>query len=148
MELLRFSKTLIDQYLNRKYLFILLTTLNYSCYTVERNCSDFRFGTFKYERVIGDKLSASFFIRDNDIEIEYYNNKIDTSKINWVNECEFVLTKQKPINNLEKKPISIKIISTHEDYYIFEFSLVDDKTSRQRGKVIKISEGFDLPSKF
>ena len=120
---------------------------NYSCYKVERNCSNFRFGTFKYERVIGEKLSTSFFIRNNDIEIEYYDNKIDTSKINWVNECEFILKKQNPINNIEKKPISIKIISTHEDYYIFEFSLVGDNTKRQRGKIFKISEGLNLPLK-
>ncbi len=122
--------------------------LNYSCYKVERNCSNFRFGTFKYERIIGDQLFTSFFIRNNDFEIEYFNNKIDTSKIKWVNECEFVLKKQNPINNLEKKPISIKIISTHKDYYIFEFSLVGNNTNRQRGKIIKISEKINLPSKF
>ena len=147
MELLSFLKTLTNlNFLCKNSLFILIF-LNYSCYKVERNCSNFKFGTFKYERVIGEKLSTSFFIRNNDIEIEYYNNKIDTSKINWVNECEFILKKQNPINNIEKKPISIKIISTHEDYYIFEFSLVGDNTKRQRGKIFKISEGLNLPLK-
>ena len=147
MELLGFSKTLNNIKFVYKLSFFFLMLLNYSCYEVERNCSNFRFGTFKYERVIGEKLSTSFFIRNNDIEIEYYNNKIDTSKINWVNECEFILKKQNPINNIEKKPISIKIISTHEDYYIFEFSLVGDNTKRQRGKIFKISEGLNLPLK-
>ena len=147
MELLSFLKTLTNLNFLCKNLLFILIFLNYSCYKVERNCSIFRFGTFKYERVIGDKLSTSFFIRNNDIEIEYYNNKIDTSKINWVNECEFILKKQNPINNIEKKPISIKIISTHEDYYIFEFSLVGDNTKRQRGKIFKISEGLNLPLK-
>ena len=130
MELLSFLKTLTNLNFLCKNLLFILIFLNYSCYKVERNCSNFRFGTFKYERVIGDKLSTSFFIRNNDIEIEYYNNKIDTSKINWVNECEFILKKQNPINNIEKKPISIKIISTHKDHYIFEFSLVGDKIRR------------------
>ena len=147
MELLGFSKTLTNLNFVCKYSFFFLVLLSYSCYKVERNCSNFRFGTFKYERVIGEKLSTSFFIRNNDIEIEYYDNKIDTSKINWVNECEFILKKQNPINNIEKKPISIKIISTHEDYYIFEFSLVGDNTKRQRGKIFKISEGLNLPLK-
>tara|TARA_B100001027_G_C16109932_1_gene259954 strand:- start:146 stop:592 length:447 start_codon:yes stop_codon:yes gene_type:complete len=148
MELLGFSKILTNlHFLNKKIIFLLIF-LNFSCYKVERNCSNFRFGTFKYERVIGDKLSTSYFIRNNDIEIEYYNDKIDTSKINWVNECEFVLKKQNPINNLEKKPISIKIISTSEDYYIFEFSLVGNNKNKQRGKIIKISEKINLPSKF
>ena len=121
--------------------------LNFSCYKVERNCSNFRFGTFKYERVIGNKLSTSFFIRDSDIEIEYYKNKIDTSKIKWANECEFILRKQNPINNIEKKPISMKIISTHKNYYIFEFSLVGDNEKRQRGKIVKISEDLNFPLK-
>lgn len=148
MELLGFLKILTNlHFLNKKIIFLLIF-LNFSCYKVERNCSNFRFGTFKYERVIGDKLSTSYFIRNNDIEIEYYNDKIDTSKINWVNECEFVLKKQNPINNLEKKPISIKIISTSEDYYIFEFSLVGNNKNKQRGKIIKISEKINLPSKF
>lgn len=148
MELLKFLKTLTKFHSLSKHITSLLILLNFSCYRVERNCSNFKFGTFKYERIIGDKLSTSFFIRDNNIEIEYFNNKIDTSIINWVNECEFVLKKQNPINNLEKKPISIKIISTHKDSYIFEFSLVGDNTKRQRGKIIKISEGLDMPSKF
>ena len=148
MELLDFLKILTNPHLLNKKIIFFLIFLNLSCYKVERNCSNFRFGTFKYERIIGDKLSTSYFIRNNDLEIEYYNNKIDTSKINWVNECEFVLKKQNPINNLEKKPISIKIISTNDNYYIFEFSLVGNNTNRQRGKIIKISEKMKLPSKF
>tara|TARA_B000000565_G_scaffold5100_1_gene4260 strand:+ start:347 stop:799 length:453 start_codon:yes stop_codon:yes gene_type:complete len=147
MELLGFSKNQTKINLIRKYMLFSILLLIFSCYKVERNCSNFRFGTFKYERVIGNKLSTSFFIRDNDIEIEYYNNKIDTSKIKWVNECEFILRKQNPINNIEKKPISMKIISTHKNYYIFEFSLVGDNEKRQRGKIVKISEDLNLPLK-
>lgn len=147
MELLGFSKNQTKINLICKYILFSMLLLIFSCYKVERNCSNFRFGTFKYERVIGNKLSTSFFIRDNDIEIEYYNNKIDTSKIKWVNECEFILRKQNPINNIEKKPISMKIISTHKNYYIFEFSLVGDNKKRQRGKIVKISEDLNLPLK-
>lgn len=147
MELLGFSKNQTKINLIYKYMLFSMLLLIFSCYKVERNCSNFRFGTFKYERVIGNKLSTSFFIRDNDIEIEYYNNKIDTSKIKWVNECEFILRKQNPINNIEKKPISMKIISTHKNYYIFEFSLVGDNEKRQRGKIVKISEDLNLPLK-
>ena len=147
MELLGFSKNQTKINLTYKYMLFSMLLLIFSCYKVERNCSNFRFGTFKYERVIGNKLSTSFFIRDNDIEIEYYNNKIDTSKIKWVNECEFILRKQNPINNIEKKPISMKIISTHKNYYIFEFSLVGDNEKRQRGKIVKISEDLNLPLK-
>ena len=148
MELLGFSKTQTKINFISKYVLFSTLFLNFSCYKVNRDCSNFKFGTFKYERVIGNKLSTSFFIRDNDIEIEYYNNKIDTSKIKWVNECEFILRKQNPTNNLEKKPISIKIISTHKNYYIFEFSLVGDNKNKKRGKILKISEGLDFPSKF
>ncbi len=145
MEPSRFLKTLIKIRTFKKYLFFFLFCLNTSCYEVQRNCLDFRYGTFKYERVIGDKLSTSIFIRNNEMEIEYYNNKTDTSKIKWVNKCEFILTKLNPNNNNEKKPISIKIISTHKNYYVFEFSLVGNNTKRQRGKIVKISDSLDLP---
>ena len=148
MEPLRFLKTLIKLHTCKKYLLFSLSFLNYSCYEVQRNCSNFRYGTFKYERVIGDKLSTSFFIRNSDMEIEYYNNKIDTSKIKWINKCEFILTKLNPNNNNEKKPISIKIISTHKNYYVFEFSLVGNNTKRQRGKIVKISDSLHLPLEF
>tara|TARA_A200000113_G_C8785777_1_gene329182 strand:- start:215 stop:667 length:453 start_codon:yes stop_codon:yes gene_type:complete len=148
MELLKFSKTLNKLLYLAKHTLFFLVLINYSCYKVERNCTNFHFGTFKYERVIGDNLSTSFFVRNNDIEIEYYKNKIDTSKINWVNECEFVLKKLNPINTIEKKPISIKIISTHKDYYIFEYSLVGNKKITQRGKIVKISDEISLSSKF
>ena len=147
MELLGFSKTQAKINFIYKYLLFSTLLLNFSCYKVRRDCSNFRFGTFKYERVIGNKLYTSFFIRDNDIEIEYYDNKIDTSKIRWVNECEFILRKKNPINNIEKKPISMKIVSTHKNYYIFEFSLVGDNEKRQRGKIVKISEDLNLPLK-
>ena len=148
MEPLRFLKILTKLCTSKKHLLFFLALLNYSCYKVQRNCSNFRYGTFKYERVIGDKLSTSFFIRNNDMEIEYYNNKIDTSKIKWVNKCEFILTKLNPTNNNEKKPISIKIISTHKNYYVFEFSLVGNNTKRQRGKIVKIDDSLDLPLEF
>ena len=148
MEPLKFLKTQTKLCTFKRYLIFFISFLNSSCYEVQRNCSNFRYGTFKYERVIGDKLSTSFFVRNNDMEIEYYNNKIDTSKIKWVNKCEFILTKLNPINNNEKKPISIKIISTHKNYYIFEFSLVGNNKRRQRGKIVKISDSLDLPLEF
>ncbi len=148
MEPLKFLKTQTKLCTFKRYFIFFISFLSSSCYEVQRNCSNFRYGTFKYERVIGDKLSTSFFVRNNDIEIEYYNNKIDTSKIKWVNKCEFILTKLNPINNNEKKPISIKIISTHKNYYIFEFSLVGNNKRRQRGKIVKISDSLDLPLEF
>ena len=35
--------------------------------------------------------------------IEVFENKTDTAKIRWVNECECVLTKLNPISNQEKR---------------------------------------------
>ena len=69
MGLLDFLKILTNPHLLNKKIIFFLIFLNLSCYKVERNCSNFRFGTFKYERVIGDKLSTSYFTRNNDIEI-------------------------------------------------------------------------------
>ena len=52
---------------------------------------------------------------------------------------EFILTKINPLNNQEKKPISIKIISTDKNSYTFEYHLVGNKKNIQRGIVSKVN---------
>ena len=117
------------------YIFIFLFI---SCYSVSRNCKDFHEGEFLFKSIINGEIKTSKFIRKKNIEIEIFENKIDTAKIKWVNECECILTKLNPVSNQEKRPIQIKIISTEKDSYVFEYSLVGDLKNIRRGKIIKI----------
>ena len=110
-----------------------------SCYSLERDCKPFQRGEFKFTQIINGKIKSSYFTRDSIFEIELFEGKIDTSSIRWVNDCECILTKLKPNNNQEKRPIQIRIISTKDDRYTFEYSLVGDSKNRQRGSIQKIN---------
>ena len=110
-----------------------------SCYSLERDCKPFQQGEFKFTQIINGEIKSSYFTRDSIFEVELFEGKIDTSSIRWVNDCECILTKLNPINNQEKRPIQIRIISTKGDRYTFEYSLVGDSKNRQRGSIQKIN---------
>ena len=71
----------------------------------------------------------------NKVNMEAFKNAIDGVNREIANRYDF------------KGSIS-KIFIENDNYYIFEFSLVGNNTNRQRGKIIKISEKMELPSKF
>ena len=72
--------------------------------------------------------------------IEEYNGVIDSSKISWVNNCEFILTKLNPRTNQEKRPVKVKILRTYEDSYDFEYSNINEPILIRRGKVKRIND--------
>ena len=123
------------------YCFLLLCSLLYSCYEAERNCKDFHTGSFEFSSISskGDTLKT-FFTRTKNLEIDYFDNKIDSSYVNWVSECECILKKVSPKNSSEKKAIQMKILSTFNNEYIFEYSYVGDSENTNRGKAKKISD--------
>lgn len=124
-------------------LFLLISAT--SCYDVERNCSAFHTGTFKFQQIIGDKLQTSTFLRSETLEIEYFNAQIDSAQIRWINPCECVLTKLNPTTNQDKRPMSIKILTTQKNEYVFEYALVGDQKNKRRGRIIKISDTLIQP---
>ncbi|MGB1444728.1 MAG: DNA topoisomerase IV [Flavobacteriaceae bacterium] len=115
------------------------------CYNVERNCNDFHTGTFQFQQIIGDQLQTSTFLRTESLEVEYFNTKVDSASIRWINDCECVLTKLNPKSNQDKRPISIKIISTKENEYVFEYALVGNQKNKQRGTIVKLSNELIQP---
>jgi hypothetical protein len=123
----------------KKLTSLLLTLTLVSCYQVEHNCKDFKTGKFEFSQEINGVKTTSVFERTENLQIETFNGKTDTASIRWVNDCEFVLQKLHPKNMLEKKAISMKIISTKDKTYIFEYAFVGDN-KKQRGTVKKISD--------
>lgn len=109
-----------------------------SCYTVERNCNDFKTGTFEFTYEINGETKTGKSIRTDSLSIDYYDNMIDTFSIRWVTECEFIGRKLHPIDYADSKPIQMKIISTTEDSYLLEYSLLEDPSTKKRGTVKKI----------
>jgi hypothetical protein len=121
-----------------KLTILLLSLFIISCSNKERNCKDFKTGTFLFTQEINEKKQTSTFIRTENLQIETYNGKTDTASVRWVNDCEFILQKLHPKTMNEKKAISMKILSTDKNSYTFEYSFVGT-TKKQRGVVTKIN---------
>jgi hypothetical protein len=121
----------------KKILFILTTILLTSCYNQERNCKDFKTGKFEFTQDIDGVKKTSTFERTENLQIERYDGKVDSASVRWVNDCELVLQKLHPKNRMEKKSILMKILTTKEKTYTFEYSFVGEE-KKQKGTVTKI----------
>lgn len=114
-------------------IFIILT----SCYNNERNCKDYKTGKFEFVQEIDGQQKKSIFERTENLQIETFNGKTDSASVRWVSDCEFVLQKKHPKNMQEKKAISMKILTTNDKGYTFEYAFVGE-AKKQRGTVTKI----------
>ena len=122
------------RYIPLLLIFLLLT----SCYKVERNCNDFKTGIFYSEVVINDVIYTSNFKRSENLQIEEYEGKIDSSQVRWINDCEVVFKTINPKNMAEKKDIHLKILTTTDSSYTFEYSYVGE-TIKQKGTAKRIN---------
>ena len=123
--------------LKNKFILATISFTIFSCTIPKKNCSKFKVGEFNFESKTNTGVYNSKSIRNDSIEIEYFGNTIDTSKITWVSECEYILRKLKPKNISDQKAVSVKIISTSENSYVFEYSFVGDKENRARGNAYR-----------
>jgi len=122
-------------------LFILLFSLFLlsGCYEGQRNCSDYKTGTFEIEALSGTEIFKTVIVRNDTMEIDYYKGRSDTSSIRWINDCEYILKKINPKNQAEKKAILIKILNTYDNKYTFEFSEVG-KTKASKATAVKAKD--------
>lgn len=109
-----------------------------NCYKSERNCKDFKTGTFYSEVTINDILYKANFTRTDKIQIETYNNKIDSTSLRWINDCEVVFKSINPKNMAERKDIHLKILTTTDSSYTFEYAYVGE-TKKQKGIAYKLN---------
>ena len=119
--------------------FLAFLILFISCFQPERKCEDFKEGTFTYEAMIGTEVLTTTFVRNDSIEIDYFKGKADTSSIRWINDCEYVVKKLHPKNRAEEKAIHMKILTTKNNQYTFEYNIVGEK-QKQRGTAVKVTD--------
>lgn len=99
-------------------LFTFLVVVGVSaCYQPERNCKDYKTGSFLFNYEVGDSVKTGKFVRDTDYSVDYYEGKIDSASIRWFNDCEFVL---QDVNS--KTAIHYKIVSTTDSSYTFQYN--------------------------
>lgn len=126
------------KFLQINFFLVFFSALFFSCVIPEKNCSQFKVGEFNFESKTESGIYSSRSVRNDSIEIEFFGSSIDTSKITWVSECEYILRKLRPKTLSEEKAISVKIINTSEKGYLFEYSFVGDKENRARGNAFKV----------
>jgi len=97
-----------------------------SCYEPERDCERFKNGSFEFTTLIGQEERTTTFKRMGKLEIDIYEGKVDSSSIRWINDCEFIVKKLHPKNRAEEQAIHMKILSTTENSYTFEYGLVGE----------------------
>lgn len=115
------------------------TLLLTACYQPERNCREFKTGTFTFTALIDGEEKTTTFVRDESIEIGYFEGKQDTSSIRWLNDCEYIVKNINPKSKAEEKSIHMKILSTDGNSYTFEYSIVGE-SRKSRGTAIKIKQ--------
>ena len=116
-----------------KYILILAMALvAVSCYQPERHCENFKTGTFFSEVTIEGVLYKSEFVRTNTLQIETYNGKSDSAEVRWINDCEVIFKTINPKNMAAKKDIHLKILTTTDSSYTYEYSYVGE-TKKQKG---------------
>ncbi len=104
---------------------LLLVILFIGCKNPERNCKDYHTGNFYTETTVNNTTYKSTFSRNyNGIQIEEFDGKIDSSNVRWVNDCEMILSPINPKSLNEKKNILIKILTTTDSSYTYEYSFL------------------------
>ncbi|MFD1061746.1 hypothetical protein ACFQ1Q_00710 [Winogradskyella litorisediminis] len=125
------------------YTIFFLLLLFTSCYNVERNCADFKTGKFEFNYKLDGEDKTGTFIRTDDFSVDYFDNKIDSSSVRWINDCEFVLKKLNPKSISEDDAIHFKILTTTDSSYTFEYKLAIKKPSQklrvEKGTAYKIN---------
>src|SRR5690606_17209637 len=53
----------------------------------QRNCTDFKTGTFTFTTLINGEEKKTTFHRTLDIEVDEFEGKKDSSSIRWINDC-------------------------------------------------------------
>ncbi|RZJ72263.1 DNA topoisomerase IV [Flavobacterium sp.] len=114
---------------------LLLSTT--SCYETQRECKDFKTGEFEFKTKVDGVMRTTKFVRNDTLEIDFYQGKSDTSSIRWVNDCEYIVQKLHPKNMAERKAIAMKILTTSKNSYTFEYGNVGSAAT-QKGTVTKI----------
>ena len=119
-----------------KYLALLLFGLLISCQQkAQTNVNSFKNGKFK--TVLEDSETVSYAVRNDSLQIETTNKKIDTFKIKWINNFEYVLVKKNPKDLLDSLPFHVKITSVNKDGYDF-IAHYKRSNFKQKGKAIQL----------
>ncbi|MDM9631817.1 DNA topoisomerase IV [Robiginitalea aurantiaca] len=108
----------------KAFLPLLLIVLISSCQEPARDCEQFHTGTFRFTAMVGDTEETTLFTRTGDLEISQFKGMTDSASVRWINPCEYIVTNLNPDSREDEKSIHMKILSTTDTSYTFEYKLV------------------------
>ena len=111
-------------------------SLMVACYRPERKCEQFKNGSYTFTSTVDGVEMTTNFVRKDALEIDYFNGKADSASVRWINDCEYIVKKLNPKNKAEEKSVQIKILSTTDNSYTFEYGLVGS-SKKSRGTAFK-----------
>tara|TARA_R110002073_G_scaffold244979_5_gene407093 strand:- start:5981 stop:6265 length:285 start_codon:yes stop_codon:yes gene_type:complete len=93
---------------------------------------------FESTVIIDDVSYTSTFKRTDRLQVETFENNTDSATVRWINNCEVVFKTINPKNMAEQKDIHLKILTTTDSTYTFEYSYVGE-VIKQRGIAKKLN---------
>lgn len=117
-------------------LFVILGSF-FACKTETLEADRFKAGVFEIPE--GKGYSKTIITRIDTLQIEQYENKIDTLIIEWKNNFNYTLKMVSPKNAIDKELIHVKITSVKDNSYEFE-SVIGRSNFITKGELFKISD--------
>ena len=111
-------------------------TLIISCKETPLSPDRFKTGTF--ELPADKSYSKTIIKRVDSLQIEQYEEKIDTLSITWKDNFNYTLKMIHPKTAIDEDPIYVKITNIENNSYDFEATIGYSKFV-QKGKIIKIT---------
>lgn len=116
-----------------------------ACSGPQRDCANFKTGTFEFEEFLNGEIQKTTFTRNDTLEVDFFNKRVDSFAVRWINDCEYVVRSLRPKSLAEERAVHFKILSTEGNRYTFEYSMVikKNKSSKRyvkKGTATKISD--------
>ena len=118
----------------KKIALLLFLIVTISCNTEPLKADRFKTGTF--EIPAGKGYEKTLIIRTDSLQIEKYEDRIDTLTITWKNNFNYTLKMMHPKTALDEDPIYVKITNLKKDSYEFE-AVIGHSNFVQKGEIIK-----------
>ncbi len=115
-----------------RFLPLIAFLMLFNCYESQRQCKAFKTGRFYSEVEIGGTVYTSVFERSENLQVEIYDNKTDSTQLRWINDCEVVFKTINPKSMAERKDVHLKILTTTDTSYTYEYSYVGE-SKKQTG---------------
>ncbi|MCF6181097.1 hypothetical protein [Lutibacter sp.] len=117
----------------KKITFLLVFFAIYACNNKPLNPDRFKHGNFEIPE--GKGYSTTFITRTDTLQIEKYDDRIDTLSILWKNNFNYTLKMLHPKNAIDEEPIHVKITSLHNNSYDFE-AIIGHSNYIQKGTIL------------